>query len=198
MMQTATAFKAPLSVSETPTNPKLELAVWPAPGGGLLLSAHLAAYGGAGVRARANIFLSIPTHGTPSLMAPYIEPSRRSCDFVTDIVCDELRLANDGVIFTAASHQCIKNGPIAGDIMLSEWKLRGLAAVARHLLLAEASDALPSSALQYSALMSSIGVLAVGASLQPVPTSVVTRCGRNIDVIQELARSTVINSLAHS
>jgi hypothetical protein len=195
-MQTATALKAPISL--TPTNSKIELGVWPASGGGLLLCAHLAAYDGAGVKARANIFLSIPTHGRSSLMAPYAELSRQSCDWMTDVISDELGVDDGGITFRAAPHQCFRPGPIAGDIMLSEWQLRGLAAVARYLLFAEASEALTGRALECDALMNSIATLAVGASLQPVPSSVVTRCGRNIDVTQQLSRSVIFNSPAHS
>jgi len=193
-MQTATAMKAPLSILAAPMNPKLELEAWPAPGGGLLLSAHLAPYDGSGFRVRANLFLLIPMQGRPSVMAPYAALSLQSRDWMTDIVSDELDLREDGVIFIATASQQFPLGPIDGTIMLFEWQLRGLAAVAHHLLVSEAREVLGLAPASFAGPENSINNFASGASLQAVPASVVTRCGRLIDVMQQTSRSPVDSS----
>jgi hypothetical protein len=166
--------------------PRLDLEAWPAAGGGLLLTSNLAAYGTGRNRTAATLFLTVPSHGKPSLMAPYARLNRASRDWMTDTVADELDLDKDNLIFSLAAYQTFDLGDIDGSIMLPEWPLRGLAAVARHLLLAEAAEVMGSS-MPHDPSPSAIRSFAAGASLQSLPAAVMTRCGRRIDIAPQRA-----------
>jgi hypothetical protein len=187
-MQAGTA-RAPQPIAKAHT--RVDLDVWPAAGGGILLSSILSSFGAPATRPMPNLFFSITPRGDSCLMGPYAELSTEDRDWIIDIMCDELELPERGMRFAPTAGQLFRREPVAAAVLVSEWQLRGIAAVARCLLIGDASEvwgvspsrcAYSRGSIACAGKVQAIASFAAGASLHPVPSRVETRCGRAIHI----------------
>jgi hypothetical protein len=175
-----------------------EIDVWPAAGGGLLVSLTLPALR-ASPRMRSNLagfFLKICPREAHALTIPYISLDAEGRRWLIDLVCDELCLPLGSISLAERTSARSLN---SGALFQLEWCFRAAASAAKDLLLAEAAYiwdtdqrrcALRDGKVIHTVenLSASIGDFAAGAALRPLAGATQLRCGRRFGLTPKRAR----------
>jgi hypothetical protein len=173
--------------------------VWPAAGGGLLVSLALPLLRPS-LQARSRFgtfFLKICSWGGHALAIPYVRLDQAGIDWLVDLACDELSLPIERLRVTESRPAASRNVD-AVALFKAEWQFRAAAAAARNLLLAEAayvwradprSCRLRDGRIVQADREGAIDDFAAGAALQPFASRVRLRCGREIRLSPQLGRA---------
>jgi hypothetical protein len=175
--------------------------VWPAAGGGLLVSLRLPLLRPSlhGHPRFDTFFLKICSRGAHALTIPYVRLYEAGIDWLLDVVCDELSLPADHLsVAESRRDPSASRGVEASALFKAEWQFRAVGAAARDLLLREAAYvwradpgtcALRDGCIVHADQEVPIDVFAAGAALQPCASRVRLRCGREIRLAPQHARA---------
>jgi hypothetical protein len=202
-----TPLPSPRQREVNPSKRAASIDVWPAAGGGLLVSLTLPMLRPS-LQARSrsgNFFLKICSWGEHALTVPYVRLDEAGIDWLVDVVCDELSVPIDHLRVTENSSGTSASRSVdAAALSKAEWQFRAAGAAARDLLLAEAAYVwradpqkcgLRDGRIVHADEESSIETFAAGAALQPFASRVRLRCGREIRLSPQHARAADFASL---
>jgi len=199
-----TPLPPPRRREASPSKRAASIDVWPAAGGGLLVSLMLPLLRPSSqARSRfGNFFLKICSWGEHALTVPYVRLDEAGIDWLVDVVSDELSLPIDHL---RVMESCSASRSVdAGALFKAEWQFRAAAAAARDLLLAEAAYVwrvdprkcgLRDGRIFQADQERSFDTVAAGAALQPCASRVQLRCGREIRLSPQHARPADFASL---
>jgi hypothetical protein len=181
-----------------------DIDVWPAAGGGLLVSLALPALR-ASPRMRSNLagfFLKICPWEAHELTIPYVSLSTEGLRWLVDVLCDELHLPDATIrVAERPGGTAAARAMTPGELLKLEWHFRAAVSVAKDLLLAEAAyvwDTNPQNCVLRDGnvvhtiedLSAAIGTFAAGAALQPLAPATQLRCGRRFGLSAKRGRKT--------
>lgn len=202
----------PIAVAETSSiaqsrpyahsSQRVALDVWPAAGGGLLVSlAHPILRAAPPARRNlAGFFLKICSWGEHSLSVPYVSPNAEAQRWLVEIVGDELNLAPSKLtVMERPGGTARETTP--GEFLRAEWHFRAVAAMAKDLLLEEAAfvwSTFPRDCSLRDGMVlhtgdnraAPMGAFASGASLQPLLGWTRLRSGKRIGIAAQHAHKT--------
>lgn len=194
-----TPLPPPRRREASPSKRAASIDVWPAAGGGLLVSLMLPLQRPslqAGSRF-GNFFLKICSWGEHALTVPYVRLDEAGIGWLVDVVCDELSLPVDHLrVMESRNDLSASRGIDACALFKAEWQFRAAAAAARGLLLAEAAYVwradprncgLRDGRVVHADQEHAIATFAAGAALQPCASRVRLRCGREIRLLPQHA-----------
>jgi len=176
-----------------------DIDVWPAAGGGLLVSLALPALR-ASPRMRSSLagfFLKICSSEAHELTMPYVSLGTEGLRWLVDAVSDELDLPDTMIRVTERPGETAAAPAVTpGELFKLEWHFRASASVAKDLLLAEAAYVwrtdpwncvLRDGKVVHTIenLSAAIGTFAAGAALQPLVSATRLRCGRRFALSQK-------------
>jgi hypothetical protein len=202
-----TLLTRPRRREANPSQRAASIDVWPAAGGGLLVSLALPLLRPSPqARSRSgNFFLTICSWGDHALTIPYVRLDEAGIDWLVDVVCDELSLPINCLrVMESRSGASASRRVDAGALFKAEWQFRAAGAAARDLLLAEAAYVwradrrqcrLHDGRVVRGEQERSIDAFAAGAALQPFASRTALRCGREMRLSSQHARGADFASL---
>lgn len=175
-----------------PTRRVTNVGVWPAPGGGLLISLALPDLGSASRRASnlPNFFFRICALENPSLTIPYVTLDDDAAHWLAGIIGDELDLPDGALTIAGAQRTSLLQ---TAALFPLERDFRAAASLAKDLILAEAAEAWNAArddcSLRRGYAVNArddrrrpVGALASGAAIQCVPSATQLRSGEPIRI----------------
>jgi len=203
----ASATRTPLPSRHVSKRAALQAAidVWPAAGGGLLVSLDIAALRASPRRTGSNLsgfFLKICAWNAHAVTIPYVTLDTRMSDCLIDLMSDELDLPSASIQLTDGGNRSVAPRVLTSkEFLQAEWHFRAAASAAKDLILAEAAyvwravrqDCVLRGGLVTNAhddCVAPISAFASGAALRSLGNATELRCGRRIGLRSPRATAT--------